>query len=257
MKKLLLLTLVLLSVALPALGENRVIDNADVLTSSQESQLESVIAEIRSAYSFDVVLLTETSISKTPRYYAADYYDYGGYGYGSTHDGIMLLLVTGGGAGSRDYFILTTGKGERVFNDSVLYDIEDQILPDLKRSDYSSAMGRFVSLVSSGLEQYKPLNRANRLLPILLLAGLGVGFIAAFVLKGQMKTVRRKQEASSYIRDGSFRLTRSQDLYLYTTTTSRKIETSSGGGGGHGPVRPVARRRLRGQSSRLDHRLHL
>ena len=74
----------------------------------------------------------------------------------------------------------------------------------------------------------------------IVFAALAVGLIVALVLKGQMKTVRRKQNAASYVREGSFNLTRAQDLYLYTTTTRRRIESSSGsrsggggGGGGH------------------------
>ena len=234
MKRFLVLLLMLLCVALPALGESRVIDNANVLTSSEKNALESAIADIRRAYPFDVVLLTETSINQSAKHYAADYYDYGKYGSGDSHDGIMLLLVTGGGVGNRDYFILTTGKGKKIFSDSVIYDMEDKIFPDLKQSRYASAMGRFVSLVLSGLEQYTPLNRANRLLPVTLGAGAVIGLIVALVLKGQMRTVRRKQEASSYIQEGSFQLSRVQDIYLYTTTTRRKIETSSSGGHGGG-----------------------
>ena len=70
-------------------------------------------------------------------------------------------------------------------------------------------------------------------LPIVLGAGLVVALIVVFILKGQMKTVRRKPDANSYVRDGSFQLTRAQDIYLYTTTTRRKIE-SDNNHGNHG-----------------------
>ena len=236
MKKIIILLSLLLILFTPALAEQpRVIDEADVLTADEEARLEQAIALIREVHQFDVVLLTKTSIDgKVPRYYAADYYDYGGYGYGDTHDGIILLLVTGAGVGDRDYTIVMTGRGEKIFNDDVLYDIEDDILPSLRASNYSAAMARFVTDVDARLVDYTPSRRTAKMAPILLIVGLGIGAIVAFALKAQMKSVRRKHGAANYVRDGSFQLTRVQDIYLYTTTTRRRIETQSSGGGHSG-----------------------
>ena len=235
MKKLLALLLLLLLCVSPALADqSRVIDEADVLSASDESALEQAIALIGQEYQFDVVLLTKTSIDgRTPRYYAGDYYDDHGFGYGDTHDGIMILLVTGAEAGNRDYTIVMTGRGEKIFNDDVVYDIEDDILLALRVSNYSAAMARFVTDVEARLADYTPARRAAKAAPLLLIAGLAVGAVVAFVLKGQMKSVRRKTGAANYVRDGSFQLTRVQDIYLYTTTTRQKIQTESSGGG-HG-----------------------
>ena len=235
MRKILALLLLLLLFVTPALADgNRVIDDADVLSASDETALEQAIAVIRETYQFDVVLLTKTSIDgKTPRYYAGDYYDYGGYGYGDKHDGIILLLVTGAGVGDRDYTIVCTGRGEKVFDDDALYAIEDDMLPYLRSSNYGSGMAHFVTGVNARLEYMTPKNRTTRAAVIIFGVGLVIGVIVALVLKGQMKTVRRKIGAQSYIRDGSFQLNRVMDIYLYTTTTRRKIETQSSGGG-HG-----------------------
>ena len=136
MKKFLALLLLLLLCVSPTLAEQpRVIDEADVLTANDEARLEQAIALIRQEHQFDVVLLTKTSIDgKVPRYYAADYYDYGGYGYNDTHDGIILLLVTGASVGDRDYTIVMTGRGEKIFNYDVVYGIEEDILPAFSTS---------------------------------------------------------------------------------------------------------------------------
>ncbi len=236
MKKILALLLLLLLFAAPALADgNRVIDEADVLTSNDENVLEQAIALIRDQYQFDVVLLTKTSIDgKVPRYYAADYYDYGGFGYGENHDGIILLLVTGAGVGDRDYTMVNTGRGEIVFNDEAMYEIEDDILPYLRASNYPTALARFLAGVEERLAYMTPRNRTMRAGAIMTAIGAVIGTIVALVLRGQMKTVRRKVGAKSYIRDGSFNLSRVQDIYLYTTTTRRKIETQSSGGHGGG-----------------------
>ena len=235
MKKLILLFSLLLILCTPALAEqSRVIDEADVLTADDEARLEQAIALIRQEHQFDVVLLTKTTIDgKVPRYYAADYYDYGGYGYNDSHDGIIILLVTGAEVGNRDYTIVMTGRGEKIFNDDVVYGIEEDILPALRASNYSAAMARFVTDVDARLADYTPPRRTAKVAPILIIAGLVIGAIVASVFKGQMKSVRRKNGAANYVRDGSFQLTRVQDIYLYTTTTRRRIETQSSGGG-HG-----------------------
>ncbi len=234
MKRFLALLLLLLFVT-PALADgNRVIDDSDVLSAFDEAALEQVIALIGEEYQFDVVLLTKTSIDgKLPRYYAADYYDYGGYGYGDTHDGIILLLVTGAEVGNRDYTIVNTGRSEKIFDDDAMYELEDAMLPYLRASNFSAGMAQFVAGVEERLEYMTPKNRTVRAALIAFGGGLVIGVIVALILKGQLKTVRRKIGAKSYIRDGSFQLNRVQDIYLYTTTTRRKIETQSSGGG-HG-----------------------
>ena len=238
MKRFFVLLLILLLLALPALAETKVYDNAELFSASRERGWETKIGQILEEEQFDVVLVTETSIgSAAPRDYAADFYDYGGFGYGENCDGILLLLVVGGGVGNRDYFILTTGRGEDVFNMNVLYDIEDDILPYLQRSDYASAVDRFLTDVQRYLVKAHPrtaAEKANEKLPMLLFLGAGVGVIATLIMKFGMRTVRRKQNASSYLQKGSFRLTRQQDIYLYTTTTRQRIsEPSTRSSGGH------------------------
>ena len=232
MKKALSALLVLFLLLSPALAEkSRVVDEADLLSVSDERQLEENIARIREKYHFDVLILTKETIGdRILHAYAADYYDYEGYGYGENKDGIMLFLVTGSTRGDRDMYTMKTGSGEKIFNEDVTYDIEEDVLPYFRMDDFSSGIARFVLDVEARLEAYQPLNRATRLLPIFGIAGLVIGLIVAFVLKGQMKTVRRKVGAASYIRQGSFQLTRQQDIYLYTTTRRRRIETPSSGG---------------------------
>lgn len=244
-KRLSVLLLALLCLTFSALAENRVIDEADLLDSDTEARLESEIAAIAQDYQFDVVLLLKNSIGgQTPKYYAADYYDYGGYGYHASKDGILFLLSLE----ERDYFTLATGSGIRIFTDYGTLQIEEDVVPYLSSGNYETAMERFVAHVRQYLEQAEsghpydvsttvelrsPLARTQSILPIVLILAAVISLIVAFSLKAQMKTVRRKQGASSYVRDGSFALTRVQDIYLYTTTQRRKIETNSGNGG-HG-----------------------
>ncbi len=234
MKRFFLLLTALLLTALPALAEQRVFDEADLLSASTEKTLEEAIADIQRHYSFDVVVVTVPHTNNRDiQYFAADFYDYGGFGFNSTHDGILFIISSS----TRKYYILNTGTAESIFSDSVLYGIEDEVVPHLRQNRYDSAMTAFVSQVSRRLNLHTPLGRANALFPMLLIAGVIVALITILIFKAQMKTVRRQSNASRYIRKGSFQLSRSQDIYLYTTTSRAMIQAPSSGGhggGGHG-----------------------
>ena len=65
-----------------------------------------------------------------------------------------------------------------------------------------------------------------------------IALMICLVLKGKMKTVRRKVEAQAYVAFGGLNLTDSYDRYTHTTESVRHIEKSSSGsasgGGGSG-----------------------
>ena len=93
MKKLLICLALCLMLTLPALAENRVFDDADLLSATEESALNDTIAGIYAAHHFDVVLHTTNSTGrKSVKMYAADYYDQGGFGYGANGDGLIFVL---------------------------------------------------------------------------------------------------------------------------------------------------------------------
>ena len=235
-KKALAVLLLLLLLVSPALAENsRVVDQADVLTQEEEQKLAEYIANIREKYKFDLLILTMDSIGdRQGDYYAADYFDNNGYGEGPNHDGVCFFYVREGDRNENTVFFVKTGSGERIFTPDVDDEIAEQIRPYMRQKNYGGAFATYVLQVESYLVAHQAFNRANRMLPIFLIIGLLIGVMVALAFKSQMKTVRRKSGAMSYVRDGSFHLSRQQDIYLYTTTVRRRIETSSGGGGGGG-----------------------
>ena len=239
MKKALAVLLLLLLLVSPALAENsRVVDQTDVLTTEEEQKLSEYIAGIREKYKFDVLILTMDSIGdRQGDYYAADYFDNNGYGEGPNHDGVCFFYVREGDRNENTVFFVKTGSGERIFDPDTDDEIAEQIRPYMRQKNYGGAFATYVLEVESRLGAHQPMNRANRMLPIFLLVGLLIGVMVALAFKSQMKIVRRKSGAMSYVRDGSFHLSRQQDIYLYTTTVRRRIETDSGrgsGGGSHG-----------------------
>ena len=53
-------------------------------------------------------------------------------------------------------------------------------------------------------------------------------------MKGELKSVKKQDNATSYLKKGSFKLTNSNDVYLYKTVNKTRISSSSGGRGGRG-----------------------
>ena len=141
----------------------RLVDQADLLSDGEEKNLLSTLDSLSEKWKCNIVVLTVDSHTGPIQDFADDYYDYNGFGYGDTHDGIILLLVVGAEAGNRDYTIVMTGRGETIFDDDAVYAIEDDILPALRSSNYTTAMARFVRDVEARLgyydEYYKPVNR--------------------------------------------------------------------------------------------------
>ncbi|MBR7161875.1 MAG: TPM domain-containing protein, partial [Clostridia bacterium] len=106
----------------------RLIDEAELLTSSEADTLLSLLNEISERQKLDIVIVTVNSLEgKTPREYADDYYDNNGYGFGSQRDGVLLLLAMS----TRDWYISTSGYGIKAFTDAGIDYIGEAIVSDL------------------------------------------------------------------------------------------------------------------------------
>ena len=244
MKKILTVFLLVLSICVLSLNlafaaaAPRLVDDADLLTSSEESELLSLLNEISERQKMDIVVVTVDSLGgKSPRAYADDYYDYNGY----RADGILLLIAME----SRDYYVSTTGYGIEAVTDAGLSYMEDCFVDDLSDGDYASAFTTyaelcddFISAAKSG-EPYDRGNMPRAAFPWVqnILISLAVGFLIAFiataVMRSKLKSVRSKSGASDYVKEGSFRLTRSNDLYLYRRVTRRAKPKDNGGSSTH------------------------
>lgn len=222
---------------------SRMVDMADLLSDSEEKELQNQLDEISERQKVDVVVVTVDSLgSKSPMDYADDFYDYNGYGFGNKKDGILLLLSME----ERDWHITTTGFGITAITDAGLDYISDEFVSYLSDGEYADGFKVYAELCDEFITQAKtgkPYDVNNmpkepfKLFPKIIIA-LGIGFAVAFVvtmmMKGQLKSVRRQAAADSYVKQGSMVITDSRDLYLYrnVTRTARPKDSSSSGGGG-------------------------
>ncbi len=217
-----------------------VFDDADLLTDSEEVELDSKYDEIGNRHRMEVVAAVfETIGDYTPMEYADDFYDYNGYGYGDSNDGLILIVVMD----TSDWYISTCGKAITSFTDAGIDYIGDQITPYLSNGDLYGAFDKFADLCDEFMTQAEsgdPYDTHNlpkgsfitlKTVLISLAAGIIIAIFYTSSLKKQLKTVRKQNEASNYVTDGGVNVTTSTDLFLYKTVNRTARETNSSRGG--------------------------
>ena len=209
---------------------SRVVDEADLLTADEEESLLGYVDEISENHQFDVVIVTLDSLDgEDIQYYAADYYDYNGYGMGDNFDGAMFIMSME----EREWFILTTGYGIDVLTDSELDSIGEEMVSYLSSGEYAQAFQIFADEVQTEVEYgVEPEEEPTPNILMSIGAGLFFGLIPALIMRGKLKSVRMQTSAGRYENRGSRNITTRQDIFLYHTVNRVPRETESRSGGG-------------------------
>lgn len=244
MKRILSLTLVLVLCLISltvyaAPDESFVIDNARLMSADEVDALNTKLQSISRKHNAQIVVMTIDSLEYVSIDEYIEYvYDDTGYGYGSNRDGVLLLVCMN----PREYRILTNGMADSAIGPSGIDSIGNVIVSDLSNGYYSDAFNSFADECNYYLDGHVngfPFDVSGN---IVLALGIGivVGIVVAFILKGQLKSVRKQNQANVYVRPGSMKLTTSNDLFLYRTVNRRrKQNNSSGRSGSSGSSRSV------------------
>jgi len=239
MLKLFLFTLIIL-ISFPLYTQERIIDNASLLSSSEKTSLTNLIDSLSRKYNFDLVIVTERNIGgKTPMAYADDFYDYNGYGLGANRDGCLFLQVTE----SRDYWFSTSGSGIKILNSAAFNKTEKDAVKFLKAGNNYEAYRSFLSnweiflKLDSQSRNYNFFYQWNFVLVLIAwLISFGIGCIVVQSWKSGMNTALAKTQAAAYIIPGSLALKVKEDKFLYSTVSQTKKQNddnlSAGRGGG-------------------------
>ena len=220
----------------------RLVDDADILSDSEESQLIQKLDRISEEYQIDVVAFTCNSLGgRTPEQYADDYYDYNGFGMGSGYDGFVIMISME----QHDTAFSGHGKGVEIFTNYGQDFLWDQILPDMKDGDYYDALDKYADISEDFIKEwqkgtpYDVDHRAKGKLSLgwitgAIIGGAVIGLIVSESIKSELTSVSMQHGAEDYIRKGSFKLTVKRDNFLYKNVTRTRIESSSGGSGSRG-----------------------
>jgi len=240
MKRILVLFLALLFLAIPVSAENYLIhDDAGLLKDHDVQKLEQVYGDFAAANGFTVALATVDSFGGLPAdEFAGQLYDILAY----PEDGILLLVSIELG----QWYILTNGECHDRISDGDAAELGESILPLIRDGQYYAA---FLAFPEKALEIYQA-NEPAQTTPVIeevpeeekepfgktfaicMLIGMALGGVAVLVMVVQMKSVRPRHEAADYIIPGSTRLTNSRDIFLYSHVTRRAKPKNNGSSGG-------------------------
>jgi len=225
-----------LFLSVPVFSQNRVTDNAKLLSAGEIEELKSLTAQIASKYNFDLVIVTENDIGgASPMDYADDYFDYNGF---IDRDGCLFLHVTG----TRDYWFSTSGKGEKILpRSSTAYNkMESDVKKFLKEDNPAGAYRTFIKDWEEFLvlaEKGKSYNIFHAYSVQFFIGAwvisLLIALFAVYLMKVKMNNVLPKTEADSFIVPGSLAFTKQSDTFLFCTVTKTQRESSSSSSGSH------------------------
>ncbi|MCL2187028.1 MAG: TPM domain-containing protein, partial [Treponema sp.] len=225
--------------------QQRIVDNADLLSSGQKAALGGRVDSISSKYGFDLVIVTEKNITArsggiaSPMVYADDFFDYNGYGSGADKDGCLFLQVTE----SRDYWFSTSGRGIKIYNAAAQKKLETEVVKYLAAGNNYGAYNcfldnweKFLAIDAKGGHY----NAIYEYQVILTLIGWALAFLIGIIVvtswKSGMNTALAKGQAAAYIVPGSLSFNVQKDTFLYNTVTKtvRQDQAVAAGAGGGG-----------------------
>lgn len=239
---LLVLSLTLGLVCAVSANTAHVHDNAQLIDSGREEQLEQTITALQKNYKQDfAAVITMGTGSKTPQQYADDYYDEKGFGYGKNDSGILLLIDMQ----NRKIALSTYGSSIRYFTDERIDrtldavaaalqsgDVADGVQSFLDKAGYYCKMGipddqYTVDSETGAISRYRSVSGKQLLLFAVISLGVA-GFVCSVILtKYSMQTTSYYYP---YSQKGRMNLTHREDTYLNTTVTTRHIQSSSSSG---------------------------
>lgn len=217
------------SVAAEAAGNMaRIVDQAGLLSDSEEAELSDKLDEISERQQVDVVVVTVNSLEGASVIdYADDFYDYNGYGFGAEHDGILFLISME----ERDWYISTSGFGITAVTDAGNQYMSEKFLPDLSGGEYAEAFRIFAEQCDDYITQARtgtpydvdniptePFSHVGALI-IAVVAGFVIALIVTGIMRLSLHSVHKQTTADSYMKKNSLRLTREHELFLYKNIT--------------------------------------
>lgn len=243
---------------------SRVTDSvSDTLTAEQQTDLAQKLDGISERTGYDVLIYIADSLDgKTEEAFIEDYYDWISLELGIDKGAAILLVALQ----ERIVYIDCADEARYAVSSYDVEDMLDAVTDDLSKGEYYKACITFADMcdgritayingtsVDSDINYNPPYdndynddynydygegNKSDILYLALfaVIAGVVVGFISVTVMKSKLRSVKRQNEATSYVVPGSMQVTVSYDAFLYRNVTRRERPRNnnngrSGGGG--------------------------
>ena len=111
---------------------------------AEESAIEARLAELREELQKDIVIFTDTSAHGfTHAVYAADFYDFNGYGVGSEREGVCLMICMD--PDDRGWWCCCTGpETMELYTERVANQIDDRLYDYMVSGDYGKGVTQWI-----------------------------------------------------------------------------------------------------------------
>ena len=227
----------------------KLIDDANLLSSSEYEEAVAILEGVSSKYDVDIAVLTVNGLQgKTIRDFSDDFYDEHGYGTGEDKSGVLWVIDMD----SRESYISTSGEGISAVTDYGKDLMAGRLNPYLSSGDYLGAIKEYANIADeyfsaerSGqpVDNYEPETQETEPAGAgtyvaggvaSVAGGFGLSFAATGSMKRKMKSVRRQTTANAYATDAGIQLTEHSDRYLYHRIVAVPIPRNNDGPKGGG-----------------------
>lgn len=222
-------------------SSTKVYDFTSLLSVEEEQELQEKIQNNFKNEDYDVVIITIPDLdSRSPREYAEDFYDYNEF----NPNGILLLISLQ----SRDVYIVTSGYGQILFDQSRTDSMIDTITPSLSSGEYFEAMNLFLEEIqeasekgpSKSMQSCEIINslgdyRCKKQVPIIWIVPISflISLIVTWLCTRKYKKILLADDADSYLKKEELKLGGKVDSFMYTSTARVRLSSGSSSGGGH------------------------
>lgn len=223
--------------------KERVLDNADLLSDSEEDRLLERLDSLSEEKGCDIAVLTVRSHPGPIQDFVDDYLDYNGFG-AEFNDNAFVFMIS---MADREWAISSYGEKSTALTDYGQSKMVDDMMDSLGDGDFYSAFMTYADTMEWYLDLYengtpydvgfRPVKTAwdyikNGLLSLLI--GLVGAVFPILNMKSKLKTVRMNSGASGYQSAQGLRMTNHTDRFINKTLTKTAIPKDNGSRGGSG-----------------------
>jgi len=215
-------------------GSPRLVDYADIFSSEEEARINAKLAEMKTTHSADFVVVTDnSSYNMSHGMYAADFYDYGGYGVGDNYSGAVMFICME--TGNRGWWCAGTGDVEKYFTEKNVNIMDDAMEPYMIDGEYADGVLAYFDKLDYLLTNGKFPLSATQITAIAVVSAI-IGLVGGLINLGRvsstMNTVQTAVKAGQYLEPQSMIIRNANDTLTNTHTTKVFISSERSGGGG-------------------------
>lgn len=226
----------LFSTTYAATEKQRIFDDANILSSGEQANLERFAQKYSDKRKVDFLIITIDSDEDITKY-MGDLYDEKGFGYDKKHGDVALIALN---MKHRDVQLAGFGEVQYTLPDDRFNTIRNKITPDLSDGNYEKAFERFIKLSARYMLFKEGVNPENPIYntSVQFALALFIGMITVTMMVVNRRTKITFNEAT-YFDQRNSKVNRKEDKYLRKTVSKKYSpkkddNNSSGGGGGFG-----------------------